>query len=121
VSPFVSYLFIVFLPAAVLWVLVSAYDRLGRYNPAPKGPVVADRSIEQLAGDLRRLRLEETRLRQSDLPAKAARLRSLMLAYDDTLCASCRAVGLPAPGPPPLHHDVRRRIEAALGDQGLGW
>jgi hypothetical protein len=119
-SPLVAYCFILLIPVAVVGACCKGWDLLVGYHPSPKGPVPAARSIEQLAGDLRRLRDEEARLRSGDLPAKATRLRIVSLAYDDTLCASCQALGLPSPGPPPLPVPVRHRTEAALAAQGLG-
>jgi hypothetical protein len=108
-------------PAAAFWGLAIGCEWLARYSPAARAPAPADRSIERLTQDLRRLGGEQRRLRHTDPPAKAARLRSLMLAYDDTLLAACLAVGLPAPGQPPLHDAVRLETELALTEQGLVW
>jgi hypothetical protein len=54
-------------------------------HPAGEPRAGASRSFEQLAPDLARLGQEQRRLRHTDPPATAARLRSLMLAYDDIL------------------------------------
>ena len=108
-------------PAAAFWGFAIGYDWLARYESAAEGPAPVGRSIEQLVQDLRRLGAEQRRLRHSDPPAKAARLLSVMLAYDDTLLAACRALGLPRPGQPPLHNAVRLEIELALTARGLVW
>ena len=108
-------------PAAAFWVLAIACERLTRSHRASKGPVPADRSIEQLARDLRRLGSEQRALRHSDPPAKVARLRSVMLAYDDTLAAACVALDLPRPGEPPLAEAVRLETELSLTGRGLVW
>ena len=108
-------------PAAAFWGLAIACERLTRFHRTTKGPVTADRSIEQLAQDLRRLGSEQRGLRHSDQPAKVARLHGVMLAYDDTLVAACVALDLPGPGEPPLDEAVRLETELALTGRGLVW
>ena len=71
--------------------------------------------------DLRRLERDYRRIEASDLPAKAARLRSVSLAYDDTLRACCRALELPEPDKPPLGPVARLETEAVLAQHGLTW
>ena len=115
------YAFLAMTPAAAFWVFAVGYEWLARYESAVRAPVPAGRSIEHLVRDLRRLADEQRRLRHSGAPAKAARLRSLMLAYDDTLLEACLAVGLPQPGPPPLRDAVRLEIELALTQHGVVW
>lgn len=115
------YAFLAMTPAAVFWAFVVGYEWLARYEPAVHAPTPAARSIEQLVADLRRLAVEQRRIRQSDAPAKAARLQSLMLAYDDTLSAACVAVGLASPGRPPLHDATRLQIELQLTERGVVW
>ena len=87
-----------------------------RRAPAPQGP-----TLERLVSDLRRLEGDYRRIEASDLPAKAARLRSVTLAYDDTLTACCRALDLPEPDKPPLRPVERLQTEAALAQHGLTW
>lgn len=82
----------------------------------PSGP-----RLERLVDDLRRLEAEYRRVEASDLPAKAARLHALSLAYDDTLRACCRALGLPEPQRPPLGAIARLQTEAVLAQHGLTW
>jgi hypothetical protein len=108
-------------PAAAFWGFAIGYERLARYEPAALAPVPGNRSIEQLVRDLRRLGGEQRRLRDSDPPAKAARLRSLMLAYDDALIATCLALGQASSNQPPLPDAVRLEMELALTEQGLVW
>jgi hypothetical protein len=108
-------------PAAAFWGLVKGCEWLARYETPAEGPVPPNRSIEQLARDLSRLAREQRRLRDSDPFSKATRLRSVMLAYDDTLLAACLALGLPCPNHPPLPDSVRLETELALTGQGLNW
>lgn len=108
-------------PAAAFWGFVVGYEWLTRFEPVTERPAAGDRSIEQLAQDLSRLGREQRGLRHSDPPAKAARLHSLMLAYDDTLVAACVALDLPRPSEPPLHEAVRLEMELALTERGLVW
>jgi hypothetical protein len=87
-----------------------------RRSQAPHGP-----SLQRLVSDLRRLEADYRRIEASDLPARAARLRSVTLAYDDTLTACCRALDLPEPEKPPLGPVERLQTEAALAQHGLTW
>ncbi len=117
-----AYAFLAMTPAAAFWAFAMTYEWLARYEPTGRASVPPPvRSIEQVVGDLRRLGDQHRRLRQGEAAAKAARLRSLMLAYDDTLLAACVAVGLPQAGQPPLPDAVRLEIELALTEQGLVW
>ncbi|MBV9595069.1 MAG: hypothetical protein JO147_14880 [Actinobacteria bacterium] len=75
----------------------------------------------KLAADLRRLEGEYRRVFESNLPAKAARLRALNLAYDETLRCCCAEVGLPRPETIPLSGYDRLETEAALVQAGLVW
>ena len=92
-------------------------DLRDRRRPAPE-PV----STEQLSKDLRRLADERERLRNSDLPAKEARLLACTEAYDGILVRACVAVGVSPPsGRPPLADVERTRAETALREAGLRW
>ena len=108
-------------PAAVFWAFAGACQWLARTKPAGDTPASASRSIERLAQDLARLGREQRKLRSTDPPAKAARLRSLMLAYDDTLSEAASALSLPPPSAPPLDEATRLEIELALTQRGLVW
>jgi hypothetical protein len=78
-------------------------------------------SLQRLVDDLRRLEREYVRVERSDLPARAARLCALNLAYDDTLRACCHALGLAEPSERPLSGVARLRTEAELAQRGLEW
>jgi len=121
-------------PAAAFWLVVKAlswwstWDGPRRQPPAdPAGPqqkAVGDPagpSLQRLVDDLRRLEREYSRVERSDLPARAARLRALNLAYDDTLRACCHELGLPEPRERPLSSVVRLQTEAELAQHGLVW
>ena len=120
-----AYAALAFAPAAVFLGLARALDwwarggRPGRAVPdelLPVGP-----PIEQLVADLRRLGRDYSRIAESDLPRRASRLQSVTLAYDDTLCACCTALQIPAPGRPPFGQVQRLEIEASLAQRGLTW
>ena len=120
-----AYAALAFAPAAVFLGLARALDwwarggRPGRTVPdelLPVGP-----PIEQLVADLRRLGRDYSRIAESDLPRRASRLQSVTLAYDDTLCACCTALQIPAPGRPPFGPVQRLEIEASLAQRGLTW
>jgi hypothetical protein len=77
--------------------------------------------IERLAGDLRRLERDYCRIEQSDLPRRAARLQSVSLAYDDTLCACFEALEIRGSGRPPFDGVHRLEMEASLAQRGITW
>jgi hypothetical protein len=116
----VAYLALAFTPAAAFiagaralewWTRASGHVRQGPATPP----------IERLVGDLRRLKRDYSRIEGSDLPRRELRLRSVSLAYDDTLCACCAALGVPGSGRPPLSPMQRLEIEASLAQRGLIW
>jgi hypothetical protein len=78
-------------------------------------------NLQRLVDDLRRIEREYVRVERSDLPARAARLKALNLAYDDTLRACCHALRLPEPSERPLSGVARLRTEAELAQHGLEW
>ncbi len=78
-------------------------------------------NLQRLVDDLRRIEREYVRVERSDLPARAARLRALNLAYDDTLRACCHALRLPEPSERPLSGVTRLWTEAELAQHGLEW
>ena len=82
----------------------------------------ADRSLELLVADLRRLEREFRRTEQdSDLSYRSARLQAISLAYDDTLLLCCRLLEVPEPDRPPWSPVTRLHIEAELARAGLDW
>jgi hypothetical protein len=87
----------------------------GGRSTAPAG-----RSLEQLAADLRRLDAEQRTLTCTGAPVPGVRMRAVSLAYDDTLVACCRAVGVSEP-PTPLTTLDRLQTEAELAMHGLSW
>ena len=108
-------------PAAAFWVFAKGCAWLAEMTPAGSARPNAERTIERLAQDLDRLGREQRELRCADPPAKATRLRSLMLAYDDTLLEAALALSLPRTGQPPLDEVTRLEIELALTQRGLVW
>jgi hypothetical protein len=111
------------LSAAPLAVLCTGYvlSRLVRSSRGRRTEPAPARTLQRLVDDLRRLEHEYIRVERSDSPAKAARLRALNLAYDDTLRECCLALGLPEPGERPLSGLVRLQTEAELVQHGLMW
>ena len=82
----------------------------------------ADRSLELLVADLRRLEREFRRTEQdSDVAYRTARLQAISLAYDDTLVLCCRLLDVPEPERPPWNPVTRLHIEAELARAGLDW
>jgi hypothetical protein len=116
------YVLLVLTPAAAFWVAGKGLERLAvpRRRTSSSGRPVG-RSLERLMADLRRLEEDYRRIEASDLPGRGARMRTVSLAYDDTLRACCRAVGLPAPATTPLSALARLETEAALAQHGVTW
>ena len=83
----------------------------------------AERTLEDLVADLRRLEEEYRRTEQaSELQYLAARLQAISMAYDDTLRICCRVLDVPEPGDrPPWTPVTRLGIEADLARAGLSW
>ena len=82
----------------------------------------ADRSLELLVADLRRLEREFRRTEQdSDVAYRTARLQAISLAYDDTLLLCCRLLDVPEPERPPWKPVTRLQVEAELARAGLDW
>jgi len=99
-------------------------ERWNRYWGRPGRPVPpadVERSLERLVADLRRLEQEYRRIESSNELGRASRLRAIGMAYDDTLRACCRTVGLPAPERSPLSSIHRLQTEAALAQAGVTW
>jgi hypothetical protein len=109
-------------PAAVLYIAVRVTRRLVKRSSSPRRPAAPlGRDLLRLVDDLHRLEHEYSRIERSDSPAKAARLRAVNLAYDDTLRECCLALGLPEPGERPLSGLLRLQTEAELAQHGLVW
>ncbi len=117
-----------FAPDLVLEIRVGDRWRAGR--PWWQGPwrrreqeqAAADRSLELLVADLRRLEREFRRTEQdTDLSYRTARLQAISLAYDDTLVLCCRLLDVPEPERPPWNPVTRLQIEAELARAGLDW
>ena len=122
----VLYTALAFLPGAVFAVAAKALERWSRGEGRSRGATSAGSQpvgppIERLVADLRRLGRDYSRIAESDLPRRALRLQSVTLAYDDTLCACCTALEIPAPGRPPFAPVQRLEIEATLAQRGLTW
>ncbi len=82
----------------------------------------AERSLELLVNDLRRLEDEFRRTEAAaDVPYRGARLQALSLAYDDTLRLCCRLLDVPEPDRPPWPSVTRLQVEAELARAGLHW
>ena len=105
--------FIAFAKALEWWTRGNGATRSGAGSPSP--------AIERLVADLRRLERDYCRIEHSGLPRRAARLQSVSLAYDDTLCACCKALEIPWSGCPPFDGVRRLEMEACLAQRGFTW
>ncbi len=120
----VVYTALVVVPATGFYIAARVMDRWSSRGPksstAGDEPPAAE-NLGRLVDDLRRLEAEYIKIERSDLPARAARLRAVALAYDDTLRACCLAIGLPEPDERPLSGLMRLQTEAELAQRGLVW
>lgn len=114
-------------PVALLWVyfnlslIVDAITSAWRWLRRRKTPDVAPFPVQKIAADLHRLNAYLEQLEQSDAPARAARLKAAVLAYDDVLLLACRTLEIPAPECTPMAPIARLETEAALAQRGLVW
>jgi hypothetical protein len=109
-------------PAVCFKLFIEAAAAINRYSGSrdrtPPRDLVAER--ERCCRDLRRLATAHDRLLAGNEPAKAARLRAIELAYDDTLRTACGLMKLDEP-PARLGSGDRLQIEASLAASGLVW
>jgi hypothetical protein len=97
-------------------------SRWWRWRGREQEQAAADRSLELLVADLRRLEREFRRTEQdTDVAYRTARLQAISLAYDDTLLLCCRLLDVPEPERPPWNPVTRLQIEAELARAGLDW
>lgn len=116
------YLGVVLVPTAAFYLARRGVERLARWSgPRRRRTEAAGPDLAQLRYHLQRLDAEYARLEASSVPAKASRLRTVSLAYDDTLRECCAVLGLPEPGRPPLLAASRLQAEAALAQRGVTW
>jgi hypothetical protein len=116
------YAVLTFSPAGSFIAFAKALEWWTRENGATRsGAASSGPAIERLVGDLRRLGWDYCRIERSDLPRRAARLQSVSLAYDDTLCACCKALEIPWSGRPPFDGVHRLEMEASLAQRGFTW
>lgn len=108
------------LPVAAFWLLSRGFDLLVHYDGPRARPLDPAAELTGLADDLRRLGAEHDWLVRADVPGRAARLRAVELAYDDTLrrAAEILRVELPAT---PLVGSTRLQAEAELATHGFTW
>lgn len=111
------------LPALLLlgaWLGMTRWSQAGPWRRSPAA--ATERTLEGLVSDLRRLERDFRRTEAGDLPYRAARLKAISLAYDDTLRICCRVLEVPEPDDrtpwPPF---TRLAIEAELARAGLAW
>jgi hypothetical protein len=117
------------LPVGIIWVLlhlarigswVVALLRRCKVLPPARDYEIPRPPVEQLAADLRRL---AAAVRHLPRGTSRARQRGLLMAYDDVLIATARALDVPQALdtlPPGLDRDLERvRVEGALEAAGL--
>ncbi len=99
-----------------------AGGRAGVAGAGRRQESAADRSLELLVADLRRLEREFRRTEQDgEVAYRTARLQAISLAYDDTLLLCCRLLDVPEPERPPWKPVTRLQVEAELARAGLDW
>ena len=116
------YAILTFAPAGSFIALARALEWWTRRDGTTRSGAESPGSvIERLVADLRRLECDYCRIERSDLPRRAARLQSVSLAYDDTLCTCCSALDIPWSGRPPFDGVHRLDMEASLAKRGVTW
>jgi len=90
--------------------------------PLPQPFRSLDRPLERLAADLRRLADDlDTIAENPNLPGRMERMEAFGAAYDDTLLAACRALGVSSEARTPMSGAERLQAEVELTRQGLRW
>ena len=118
----VAWVLLSVLPAVVFRSMWALFERwVGWSGWRRREEPAAERSLELLVADLRRLEEEFRRTEAEQVPYRGARLQALSLAYDDTLRLCCRLLDLPEPDRPPWTPVTRLQIEAELARAGLDW
>ena len=115
------YLGLVLAPTTAFYLARRGLERLTTWSGPRRQQASVEPSLERFRHHLRRLDAEYARLEGSASPGTRARLRSVSMAYDDTLVACCRALDVPPPGTPPLPAATRLQTEALLAARGLTW
>jgi len=101
--------------------LLDAVRRARAPLPQPPSPSL-DRPLERLAADLRRLADDlDTIAANPNLPGRMERMEAFGAAYDHTLLAACRALGVTNQAHTPLSGAERLQAEVELSRQGLRW
>jgi hypothetical protein len=115
------YVVLCVLPAAAFTLAARGFDAFTTYaGRRPRASRDEPAECEKYRRTLRRLAADHDRLLTADLPARAARLRAVELAYDDTLRHACVTLDLDPP-PAPLTAVERVQVEAELVLHGLDW
>lgn len=117
----VAYLLVFIAPAVLIKLGIEAAKSAMHWSDEHRTAQLPERSLSEMAAKLHRLRREYDDVERSELPARAVRLRALGLAYDDTLCACCSRLGVPAPDGRPLAAIDRLEAEATLAQHGITW
>lgn len=124
-GPVAGYAVLCAAPALAFWVLVRGLRWLSQTDRLPWEPAgvwkPANRPIQQLAADLRRLDKQRRLTGSTSQPARKRRLTAVELAYDDVLLSCCAALDVPMLGHPPLSDQQRVNTEIALREAGLRW
>jgi hypothetical protein len=127
-SGVVQYALFSIAPPFALWLALHSAPTVrrvlravGRLRPVAPPPVeVAGPPLEQIAADIRRIAAGIERLPTN---APIARRRAALLAYDDSLAAACRALGieqrLTALSMGPARQAERLRLECELQYEGF--
>lgn len=108
------------LPTAVGYGILGL-RRMHRAYVSSRPALPANRPIEQLVADLRRLHdlLDVIENAPSDIPAKNLRCQATRAAYLDTLTGACRQLDVPLPAGRPVPRAEIYRVESDLRRLGV--